>query len=54
MVQELKFGLMVQSMKENGQKIKQMERESFGMQMVTYTKVTGLMTRPMGMVPTFI
>jgi len=47
MVKAYKPGLMDQDMKDNGLKIKLMEKENLFMQTVTYTKVIGLMTKQM-------
>ena len=47
--QGLKYGLMVQSMKDNGALIKQMVKVNFGMQTETSTKVCGKMIRLMDM-----
>jgi len=49
MGQELKYGQMVPSMRENGETIKQMERVNFGMLMEMYTKVNGKMIKLTGM-----
>ena len=49
-----KYGLMVQSMKDNGALIKQMVKVNFGMQTETSTKVCGKMIRLTGMVSTFM
>ena len=38
---ELKYGQMAENMRESGQAIEQMEKDSFGTQMVTSTKETG-------------
>ena len=45
-VMEFRFGLMAPSMKESGQRIKQTERESSGMQMGMFMKESGRMIRP--------
>jgi hypothetical protein len=50
MALEYKFGLMVQSMKVNGNTIKHMVRENFIMQMVIYLKEIGKMIWLMVMV----
>lgn len=42
---EFKSGLMEPNMKESGLKIRLMERENSGMQMVTFTRENGKMTR---------
>ncbi len=47
--QGLKYGLMVQSMKDNGALIKQMVEVNSGMQTETSTKVCGKMIRLMDM-----
>ena len=41
MDREYKCGQMALNMRVNGVKIKRMEKESFGMQMVMYTKDNG-------------
>ena len=46
---ESKYGLMEQDMKENGEKIKHLEEESFGMLMEMSSTENGRMTRQMGM-----
>ena len=51
---EPKFGLMVQSIKENGRRIKQMGRVNFGMLMVIFLRVSGRMIKPMVMEHTFM
>jgi hypothetical protein len=52
MGKELKFGPMEQSMRENGLKIKQMERVNSGMLMVISTTASGKMIKLMGMAST--
>lgn len=42
---EFKSGLMEPNMKESGLRIRLMERENSGMQMVTFTRENGKMTR---------
>ena len=44
-----KYGQMVRSMKGNGVTTRPMEKASFGMRMVTYTRETGKMIRQMAM-----
>ena len=48
-----KFGLTMQSMKENGGKIRLMVKESFGMLTEIYMKENGRMTRPTDTVSIF-
>jgi hypothetical protein len=47
MVRELRFGLMVPSMKESGETIRLMVKASSGTQMATFMKVNGKKIRPM-------
>mgnify|MGYP000848092624 CR=1 FL=1 len=54
MVLESKFGRMVRSIKGNGNTIKLMEKESFGMQMAIFMKACGKMIKLTGMEFTFI
>ena len=49
MDQGLKYGLMVQNMKEIGSIIKQMEKGNSGMQMGMSMKENGLTIKQMGM-----
>ena len=49
MVTECKFGLMEQSMKVTGKKIKPMARVNFGMQMVMFLTEIGKTTKLMAM-----
>ena len=51
---EPKFGQMAQSIRENGRRIKQMERVNFGMLMVIFLKVSGRMIKQMVMEHTFM
>ena len=44
-----KFGLMEQNMKDNGLKVKPMDRENLSMQMVMYIKENGKMIKLMDM-----
>ena len=44
---EIKFGLMAVNIKGNGNKIKQMEKEYYIIQMEIFTKDNGLMTKQM-------
>ena len=46
---ELKYGQMAGNMRESGHTIEQMEKDSFGTQMVTSTKETGKMIRQTAM-----
>jgi hypothetical protein len=54
MAQVCKFGLMEQSMMENGLIIWQMVEVNFGMQMEIFTMVNGSMIKQMGMVLIYI
>lgn len=49
MVMEFKFGLTEQGMKDTGNKIKLVEKESFGMLMEMFLKVSGKMIKQMDM-----
>ena len=49
MGQESKFGQIMPSMRENGEKIKPTGEESFGMLTVIFMKVNGKMTKLMDM-----
>ena len=51
---EFRFGQMELSTKESGQRIKQTERASSGMQMGMFTKESGRTIRPTGLVFTFM
>ena len=46
---EPKYGQMAVNMRESGHPIEQMEKDSFGTQMVTSTKETGKMIRQTAM-----
>jgi hypothetical protein len=47
MVMAYRFGQMVQDMKENGRKIRHMEKENSGMLMVMFLKEIGKMIKLM-------
>ena len=49
MAQESRFGQIMPSTRENGEKTKLMAEENSGMLMETSTKVSGKMTKPMDM-----
>ena len=48
MARELKFGLMERNMRVNGSRTRLTVKESSGMLMVTFMRVSGKMTKLMG------
>ena len=48
MARELKFGLMERNMRGNGSRTRLTVKESSGMLMVTFMRVSGKMTKLMG------